>query len=284
MIAKLPNSYRLRFFSMLAAFTCGVFIATTTYAAGPGFNNLTQDDFDKAIRELSANSGYHSVSGAGTLGSIFGFEVGLVAGLTKTPDINAYSKTVDANADISRLPHAALLLGVSVPLGFTGELMLFPERVISEVSYRQFGGSLKWTATDVLMLPFNLAVRAFVTNNHMSFQQTISNASTGGVPTLMTVSQDNRQTGLQLLASPNLPFLEPYVGVGTVRATGTLAVSGTSNGTIFNFTNSQSAESSPISTQFLLGLNAHILLINLGVEYQRAFGTDSYNAKLGIRF
>jgi hypothetical protein len=254
------------------------------HAAGPGFSDLSQDDFDKAIRELSANSSYHSVTGAGTLGSIFGFEVGLVGGLTNTPDINSYSKQVDASADISRLPHAALLLGASVPMGFTGELLYFPEVSISSVKYQQFGASVKWTATDLLMLPFNLAVRGFVTSNKMSFQQTLQNSSTGNVPVDTTVTQDNSQYGLQLLASPNLPFVEPYIGVGTIKANGKLAVSGATTGTIFNFTSAQSAESSPVTTQLLIGANVNLLIANFGVEWSRAFDRDSYNLKLGFRF
>ncbi|MFT2628514.1 hypothetical protein, partial [Escherichia coli] len=83
------------------------------------------------------------------------------------------------SADIPRLPHAALLLGASVPMGFTGEVLFFPEMTLNEVKYRQFGASLKWTATNLLVLPFNLAVRAFITSHKMSFDQTVSNSSTG---------------------------------------------------------------------------------------------------------
>ncbi len=270
--------------------TVGLFAASSlsltshVQAAGPGFNNLSQGDFDKAIRELSANSSYHSVTGAGTLGTIFGFEVALVGGLTNTPDINSFSKQVDASADIGRLPHAALLLGASVPLGFTGELMLFPESTFGSVKYQQFGASLKWTATELLVLPFNLAVRGFMTTNKISFNQVLQNSSTGNIPTNVTVTQDNNQIGLQLLASPNLPIVEPYIGVGTIKANGKLAVSGTTTGTIFGFTNAQSAESSPISTQLLIGANVNLLIFNFGLEWSRAFDRDSYNMKLGFRF
>ncbi len=249
--------------------------APTARAAGPGFTNLTQADFDNAIRELSANSSYHSVTGAGTLGTIFGFEVAVVGGLTSTPEINRLSKQVDASADIGRLPHASLLLGASVPLGFTGEVLFFPEMTFSTVKYSQFGASLKWTATDTLTLPFNLAVRGFITKNKMSFDQQLSGST-------HNVTQENSQTGIQLLASPSLPMVEPYVGVGFIKANGKMSVTGTS--TIFAFTAAQSAESSPTATQLLLGVNVNLLLVNLGLEYSSAFGTSSYNAKLGFRF
>lgn len=253
-------------------------------AAGPGFNNLTQTDFDNAIREMSANSTLHSVSGASALGTIFGFEIAVVGGLTDSPKINALSKQVDANADISRLPHGALKLGASVPLGFTGEILYFPESTFNSVKYSQWGASLKWTMSEALVLPFHLAVRGFATGNKMSFDQTLQNPSTGGIPTAVTVREENSQYGLQLLVSPSLPIVEPYAGIGYVKANGKLAVSGTNTGTIFSFTSAQSAEGAPTTVQYLLGVNVNLLIVNLGVEYMRAFDTDTYNAKIGLQF
>lgn len=271
--------------SFISFFTASLFIASSAaFGAGPGFTNLTQDDFDKVINELSANSTFHSVTGAGSLGSVFGVEVGLVGGLTNTPEINRLSKTVDASADVGRLPHASLLAAVSVPLGFTGELLVFPSVSVGDIKYQQFGGAIKWTATEALVLPFNLAARAFITKNEISFKQTLNNATTGNVPVEVTVAQENSQAGLQLLVSPNLPVFEPYAGIGIVSAKGKVAMTGATTGTIFGFTSAQNAESSPSSTQYLLGLNVNLLILNIGIEYSRAFGTDSYNAKFGFKF
>ena len=271
--------------SFISFFTASLFIASSAaFGAGPGFTNLTQDDFDKVINELSANSTFHSVTGAGSLGSVFGVEVGLVGGLTNTPEINRLSKTVDASADVGHLPHASLLAAVSVPLGFTGELLVFPSVSVGDIKYQQFGGAIKWTATEALVLPFNLAARAFITKNEISFKQTLNNATTGNVPVEVTVAQENSQTGLQLLVSPNLPVFEPYAGIGIVSAKGKVAMTGATTGTIFGFTSAQNAESSPSSTQYLLGLNVNLLILNIGIEYSRAFGTDSYNAKFGFKF
>ena len=264
--------------SSASAFVAAIAVmasAPTAQAAGPGFQNLSQDDFDKVIKEISANTSYHSVTGASSLGTVFGFEVGVVGGLTNTPDINALSKQVDASADVSRLPHAALLLGASVPLGFTGELLFFPEMTFSTVKYSQFGASLKWTATEALVLPFNLAVRGFISSNKMAFDQVVSGNN-------VTVNEENSQTGIQLLASPSLPMVEPYVGVGIIKANGKMSVTGSN--TIYAFTTSQCAESSPTTTQFLLGVNLNLLIMNLGLEYSTAFGTSSYNAKFGFKF
>ncbi|MDX9732390.1 MAG: hypothetical protein RBT63_11515 [Bdellovibrionales bacterium] len=258
-----------------------------SHASGPAFDGLNKDKFDKVIRELSGNSSYHSVTGAGSLGDVFGFEIGLVGGLTSTPEINSISKSVDASADVGRLPHASILAAVSVPFGITGEVLLFPSVEIGDVKYQQFGGAIKWTANDVLpVLPFNLAVRAFVTQNELSFKQKLQNVSTGGISTDVTVTQDNSQFGLQLLASPSLPFVEPYIGIGTVNATGKLKVSGHPTGTIFDptLTTSQSAESSPSSFQFLAGVNASLVGFKFGLEYSRVFETDSFNFKLGFGF
>lgn len=268
----------------LIAFALALGLSITARAAGPGFSGLTQSDFDNAIRELSGNSSYHSVTGAASLGSLFGIEVGVVAGLTTTPEINTLSKQVDASADVGRLPHASLLAAVTVPLGFTVEALLVPSVTLSNVKYQQFGASVKWTTGEVIPLPFNLAVRGFIARNDSSFSQTLNNTTTGNVPVAVDVKHENRQMGLQVLASPSLPLVEPYVGIGVVKATGSLAVSGATTGTIFGFTSAQSAESSPSSTQFLVGVNLNLLLLNLGAEYSRVFETNNYNLKVGFRF
>lgn len=269
--------------SMVCAAVVG--FATPAFAAGPAFNNLTQSQFDDAIRELSANSSFYSVSGASSLGTIFGIEAGLVAGLSGSPKINEFAKQVDANSDVGRIPHANILAAVSVPFGITGEMVFLPSISVGDFKYQQFGAALKWTANEGLpFLPFNLAVRGFITRNSMNFKQTLNNASTGNVPVDVTVTQENSQTGIQILAAPGLPLVEPYVGVGFISAKGSLGVSGTTTGTIFSFTSAQNAESQPTSTQLLLGVTANLLIVNLGAEWSRAFGTDTYNVKFGFKF
>lgn len=246
-------------------------------AAAISFPSLSQDSFDKAIREFTANSYLHSVTPASSMGSIFGFEVGLIAGITKTPEIDALVQA-NSGTSVSMLPHAGLLGALTIPFGITAEVVLVPKTDMGDLKYQQFAGALKWTATDSVlsMLPLNLAVRGFLSQTQLSYTQTISSVDS-------TVTIDDQVMGLQLLASPKLiPIIEPYIGVGMLSGKGKMDVSGTS--TLFNFTTAQSAESSPSSSQLFMGIEARLLLLTFGVEYSRAFETDSYTGKFSLKF
>ncbi len=247
-------------------------------AAGPSFTNLTQSNFEDISKELSANFMHHSVLGAAPLGKVFGFELGLVGGQSPCPEINTIVKN-SGGSDFPNLYHAGILGAVSVPFGITGEIVMLPKTSASDASFEMTSMAAKLTLDETLLvLPFNLAFRGFYTTSKFSFTQTISSA-------LATVQNEDKVQGFQMLVSPKLPLVEPYAGVGYVSAKNSLSVSGTA-GNIFlpSFTSSQSAESTPTSTQFLLGINANLLFFHLGAEYSNAFGKNTYTGKLAFGF
>ncbi len=254
--------------------------------AAPAFTNLSQQDFEGIAKDLSANSSLHTVMGAGGLGSIFGFEIGLAAGVASTKEIERLVKEASPSTDIPILPHAGLVAAVTVPFGLTGEFAFVPEITASGAKYSAFAGAVKWALSDdfLPMIPFNLALRGFMAKSEFSFAQTINNASTGNVPTDVNVKYEGGVMGLQLLASPKLPVFEPYAGVGYLSAEGDLGVTGSATATFFDFTTAQSATSKPTSAQLLLGVNVRLLLMSFGVEYANAFGTDTVTGKLALRF
>jgi hypothetical protein len=252
-----------------------ILLATNAYAAIPTFNNLSQSDFDKIMREFSASSSWHSATPPSSMGTLFGFELGLVAGTTYTPDIDAIVKQTSAGTDVKMLPHASLLGAVSIPFGITAEVMMLPKLDMSGLTYQQFGGALKWT-TGLMLLPVNLAVRGFMTKSELTFKQTVSTVDT-------TITQDGSVSGLQLMVSPKLiPIIEPYAGIGYLTASSKMTAVGSSS--IFNFTSGQSAESKPTSTQFIVGADVRLLLIGFGFEYERSFETESLSGKLSLKF
>jgi len=260
-------------------------LAPSTAVAAFSFPTLSQDNLDAIEKDIAANTTLHDALPASSLGSIFGFELGLVGGLTKSADINALVQQVSPSTDAGYLPHAGLVGAVTVPGGLTVEAMYLPKQSFSEVSYQQYAFGLKWTMSDgIMVLPLNLAVRGFYGKSQLDFNQTVTDPNTSQ-PVAVTGTNAMSVTGIQLLASPKwIPILEPYAGIGYLRGNGEMSVSGATTGTMFSFTSSQSASSSPTSTQLLIGLDVRLLLIGLGAEWSRAFGTDTYTAKLSVKF
>lgn len=248
-------------------------------ANAASFTSLTQDDYDKITKEFSSNFVHNSVSGASSLGSVFGIETSLVAGQTGSPNIDAIVKRSGSSSGLSSLYSGGLLLAVSVPLGFTGEVVYFPKSTVSDASFQTTSLALKWTASEsLLVLPINLAFRGLYTNSEFSFNQTLSGANA-------TVTNKNTVSGLQILVSPKLPFVEPYVGIGMLSASNSLSVAGTT-GTIFDttLTTSQSSDNKASSTQLIAGVNAKLLLFSLGAEYSKAFDASRLGVKFGFAF
>lgn len=259
-------------------------LSFSAQAVTPTLPTLSQSDFDNVIRELSANSLFNSATPASSLGALFGVEVGVTGGITATPEINRLVNSQVPGTKADYFPHASLLAAVTFPIAVTAEVLYVPEVNAQGVQYNSYGGALKWTPTDgVLVWPLNMSIRGFMTKTKMSFAQVINNAGTGNTDVDATVTYDGDVKGIQLLLSPKvIPVLEPYVGVGQYSATGNMNVSGT--GHIFGFTSSQNASSSPTTSAYLAGLDVRLLLLSFGVQYEHAFDTNVYTGRLSLRF
>ena len=255
----------------------------------PALNNITATDFEKVVQELSANFAYSSINPASSLGHIWGFEVGALAGYTKTPEILNLVKTYQPTTSLKdKFPHASALARLSVPYGITAEAIFFPKITVSDISIKQYGGALMWTITDVFFedLPVTLATKAFFTKTNISYKQTINNSTTSNINVDATIDFDDMMYGAQALVSKKLFLFEPYAGFGYVRAKGDLSVNAAGSATIFSsaFTTGKSATSKPTTLQVLLGSDFQIAFFTLGAEYQRAFSKNSYTARLSFRF
>lgn len=272
-------------FSRLAVFAATLFVSySSAHGATPAFPTLSQSDFDSVIRELSANSLFNSATPASSLGALFGVEVGITGGFTNTPEINRLVNQQIPGTKADMFPHAGLLGAVTFPIDVTAEVLYVPQINAQGVQFNALGGALKWTPTDgVLVWPFNMSVRAFMTKTQMSFNQIVNNSSTGNTDVDTTVTYNGDVKGVQLLVSPKvIPVLEPYLGVGQYYATGNMSLSGTAR--IFVFSNSQSASSSPSSVGYFGGLDVRLLLLSFGVQVERAFDTNVYTGRLSLRF
>ena len=151
-------------FLNLLATTSVLFVGLNAIAAGPNFNNLSQADFDKVSKEFSANSNLNDAMPPSSLGSIFGFEFGVLGGVTSSPNTAEVANRSAPGSNVNRLPHGTLLGAVGIPFGLTAEASFLPKTSINGVHDQQFAGALKWTFSDVLFpnLPVNMAIRGFI--------------------------------------------------------------------------------------------------------------------------
>jgi hypothetical protein len=254
-----------------------------SFADSPKFNNLSSDDFNNIMKDFSALSSYSSVSGASGRGSLFGFEVGVIGGVTSTPNVNSVAKNADSSLNIPQLPSAGVLAAISIPMGLSFELIFLPQTTVNNLNYQQMGGAVQYK---ILSLPIDLSVKAHYTKTQFNYSQIVNNSSTAFTNVNTTINFDDTLFGGDLMAGKDLIFFEPYVGVGYETAKANLGVTGSSTATIFapSYTSAQSASSTPSSARFLAGIEFKLLLIRLGAEYIRAYDTNRFNAKLSVGF
>lgn len=246
--------------------------------ATPSMTNISEEDFKNISKEMSANFTHNSMMGASKLGTILGFQVGLVAAQTASPKLDEISKR-SGGSEFPNLYNAGLLGVLGIPFGVSFEAAIVPKIESSGANLSSTSLALKWNINDVIpVLPVNLALRGVYSTSKFSFSQTVL-----AMPS--TVDNKTTVTGIQLLFSPMFPVIEPYIGVGLLNGSNELSVTGTP-GTIFDptFSISQSEKKSVSSTQFILGVEASLLVLKLGAEYSQSFGTSRYGIKLAFGF
>ncbi len=248
-------------------------LSLSASAQDMAFSNLSEQQAKSIIEEFSGNFTHTSVSGASPLGSVFGFELGVIAGATSTKEIDKLAKQTNPNAEADKIPHAGILAMVSVPFGLTAEMSFVPEMGNDEFKFKNTGLAAKWSLTSGLIeLPFSVAIKAHMMKTDLSFTQV------GAVTA--TVDFKDTVTGAMLLVSKDLGIVEPYLGVGAVSGDGDFTVTGTS---IFaSGVKSYNGKSS--GTQILGGIEANLLILKAGVEYSQQFGVSRYTAKIALSF
>lgn len=252
-------------------------MTSTAQAAGPGFDNISTADLEAILQDFAGAFTHTTVSPASSLGKMFGFELGVVAGVAQTPGIEKLNKEYDPTSDFSAMPHAAIVAMVTVPFGLTVEAAFLPEQDTEDVDLSLMSIGLKWTLTESLLsLPVDLAVRGFQTNADIGFQQVISPATT---PT--DVDIETSMTGFGLLVSKKLTVFEPYLGLGMVSGDGDLKIGGSNS---FLDSNALSANADFSGSHIFAGFNLNLLILKLGLEYGKVIDADRASAKLALAF
>ncbi len=256
---------------------------SSLYAAKPSLDLLTQSQADAVSKEFSGNFIHTNVSPASSLGDIFGFEVGLVAGLSETPEIDKLSKTFDASATIDKIPHAGAIGSVSVPFGITAEMTYVPE-VGSDVKFKHLSYGAKWTFSRFLPVPLDIAIRLHGSSSTLSYTDVINNTSTGNTDVNSTIAYDTSSFGYNLSVSKKLLFVEPYIGLGRVSTDTDIKASASTTVSIFTFSSASSYTSENSGTHLFAGVNLNLFLLKIGAEYSNVMGVDRYSGKLSFYF
>ncbi len=258
------------------------------YAGIINIDGIDQKELDNMTKEFSANFTHSSVSPASALGKYFGIEVGATAGATKTPEMDRLVKEQDSSASLSAIGHAGILTRISIPFGFLLESSYFPEKSFGDVTIKNSSFAIIWSPTAMMdmKIPAALAFKAHTGKSELFFKQNISNTSTADVTVESKIIFETIVSGGSMILSFDFLIIEPYMGIGYLTARGQLDVEATGSATIFNqtLTTGQSMKSKLTSGHLFLGAQLSVFFGRLGFEYNNAFGSNRYTAKLSLAF
>lgn len=279
----------------------------------PALPSLTQDDLDDIFKELGANFSHTSMYSARPVNTPFGFELGAMTGLTKSPKIQALITKTGSSFNLSHLPHGGAFAAISIPWGFTFDYLKLPITNTDNMDLEVDSGSIKWTFSMLFNRKkflggserniyiwnrpkfgelsagfFDLAIRAHFSTSKLSVRQNINNTSTGGANVNAAVVFEQKVRGASFMVGTQLFFVEPYVGFGFVNVKGvsSIVAGGNLTATLFDagFTTSdiQHAESDASSGHFIGGVQINLWVFRVGFEYQNLFGKDKGTIKLSL--
>lgn len=259
-------------YSTLLATTLFFLLPMVSVASGPKFDDISDSDLKKIIEDFSAVVSHTSVSPASSLGRIFGFEIGLIGGVTKTPEVKKISNEIDPGTNLDSLPHGGLLGRLTLPMGFTGEVVLLPSFKSDDIDVKNNSIAGMWTFSDLYPMPVDAAVKLSITKSDFSFTQNLPVQGT-------KIEYDSTVTTLSGWVSKKFVLVEPYVGFGLVRADA--EVSGTNS--IF-LSSALSERRKEGGSMFALGANLNLFVFKAGAEVARVFGNQKYTGKISFYF
>lgn len=253
-------------------------LSVSSHAQDIPLQNLSNDDVKNLIKETSANFNHTSVSGASSLGTIWGFEVGLVGGITKTPKIDELVKRAEPQTKADQIPHGQLLGRLTVPAGVTVEAGFIPKFGKEDFKFNTLSLGVMWTPTDVLLdWPLSVAGKFHITRTNLDFRDEV-----GSPKVDTTFKYQSTTTVFSLLVSKNFVLVEPYAAILFGQTKGDLDVTGSNS--VFNVTGQTSASGKSSGTGFAVGTELKLLIFKAGLEYSKLFDTGRFTGKLAFYF
>ena len=211
---------------------------------------LSQQEFRALSEDLGAALSYKPLAPAVPLG-VAGFDVGVAATATRLKNQDLFRRASSTGDFPATLVVPTLRVSKGLPFDLDASLSYSS---VPKTGIKLWGGALSWAFVPGDALLPALGIRASYTRLSGLQQLAFSTA------------------GLDASISKGFGPLTPYGGVGKVWSTsspeGSTGLSKESFG----------------QTKVFAGLGFNFALLNVGVEYDRTGGANSYGAKLGIKF
>lgn len=245
-------------------------LSINAFANAPQFDDLSKSDVENIAREFSANFAHTGVSAPETDG-LWGVEVGIIAGKSKSPDL---ADVIDASGgdgdDFESLYHAGVMARAHFPFDLFAEISLLPEKEISDVKVKNTTFEIGWNAGGFFSLPVDLAVGLNMAKSDISFKQT--------QPVASDISLESKTTMAWIGVSKTFLFVTPYLKIGTVKSDSDVKATAS----IFEYTSNQKETVDNSGGYVALGANLQFAFLKLGFEASQIMSVKRASAKISF--
>lgn len=241
-------------------------------ASGLDLEDLNISQTKKVIEDLNIHLLPTTVTPASSLGRFFGVEAGVIGGYSESPEIDKLD-----SSNISKLPHAALLLAVHAPYGIGLEYSTLPIKT-DNFYYKYHVTGVKWTFTDLWdKFPLDMRIRAQYAKGTLSYEQKVSD-----IPVDVDYIYSSFATNFTI--SKKLFFLEPYFLLGYLSSKNDLKATGSA--TIFDATVT-AGDRENISLKYfylIYGLQLDLGFFHTALELAQAQSRKKVSFKVSFAF
>ncbi|MGH1467462.1 MAG: DUF6588 family protein [Bdellovibrionales bacterium] len=266
-----------------------ILLSSLFFIAGPAFGqsgniftdpDFGREEFDLISEDLSAAFVHTTNSGGSSLGSVWGVEAGIVAGLLEADNLQKVAESISGEDqdELAYLPYAGIVAGLSLPFGIGGEVSMVPEVDLDDGSFSNFSASLRWSITDMIPLvgsfsPLKITTHLSHGTTAMDYAFSLSGSSTENADFSI------KNTEIGVTAGFNLFILEPYLGFSTVKTKSTLIATTDFPGV----TNPDEFNASFSGARMKAGLLLKLPLLRFGLEASTLHSSTRYTFKMSLK-
>ena len=251
---------------------------------GQAFTCFDQEDADKVFKDLTSAFAPTTVSGAGTLGKIFGVELGLVVSASKAPNTQEVIDSYGSDFEIPGIPMAGISAMVTLPYGIGVEGTFIPKIDIADQgSFESLNIGARWTITELFPMGLlKIAIKSSLMTSNASFTQTEVTTSPISGTVTETANFDVEIFEVGAVLGLNFKIIEPYVGASDLKSNGSIVATGTSTGTLI--IPDVNEESEAFGLRVYGGVLIKLPFMRIGAEVGRFEEVERASIKFAFKF
>lgn len=260
---------RRSIFILIISAIC-TFTNTSVKAGTPSFENLNSEDINAILKDFASAHVPQMVTTA-RAPRFFGLELGLLAGVSKAPQVNEVS-----NESFDSIPTLAVMGVIHLPYGFGFEGAVLPVQV-GDLKYNYYTAGVKMSIKEETSFFPDFKLKVQYTNAEILWKQDVND-------TQVDVKYGNLSLNYSLTISKSLMLIEPYFGIARISSRNYLSSEGDEDIFGASVVDADRNDVEFSDTYIFYGMQINLFWLKLGFEAAKIYDNQKYTGKLSLAF